>query len=64
MADMAAPDQPDSWRDLARWASGRDVIIERTRRLIPVNHPTSAAIKAFVGKHGGIVCTSTNARQP
>ena len=62
MADMAAP---RSARDVlararARWASDRR---SRTaRRLIPVTYiNSSAAIKAFVGEHGGIVCTSTNA---
>ena len=45
------------WRELARrWAS------TSARRSFPVTYiNSSAAIKAFVGEHGGIVCTSTNA---
>jgi quinolinate synthase len=56
MADMAAPDQLDMcWRELGEM--GVD-----TGTLIPVTYiNSSAAIKAFVGEHGGIVCTSTNA---
>ena len=54
MADMAAIDQLEScWRDLG--AMGIDSVI-------PVTYiNSSAAIKAFVGEHGGIVCTSGNA---
>jgi quinolinate synthase len=56
MADMAAPDQLDmAWRELAEM--GVD-----TASVVPVTYiNSSAAIKAFVGDHGGIVCTSTNA---
>jgi quinolinate synthase len=56
MADMAAPDQLDmAWRELAEM--GVD-----TASIVPVTYiNSSAAIKAFVGDHGGIVCTSTNA---
>ena len=56
MADMAAPDQLEMcWRELSRWASAR-------RNVVPVTYINSAAaIKAFVGEHGGIVCTSGNA---
>jgi quinolinate synthase len=43
------------WRELG--AMGVD-----TRTIVPVTYiNSSAAIKAFVGKHGGVVCTSTNA---
>ena len=54
MADMAAIDQLEScWRDLGEM--GIDPVI-------PVTYiNSSAAIKAFVGEHGGIVCTSGNA---
>ena len=56
MADMAAPDQLEmTWREL-------EGIGIRTTGIIPVTYiNSSAAIKAFVGARGGIVCTSTNA---
>ena len=56
MADMAAPDQLDmAWRELEQMGVP-------TKTVIPVTYiNSSAAIKAFVGAHGGIVCTSTNA---
>ena len=56
MADMAAPDQLEmTWREL-------EGIGIRTTDIIPVTYiNSSAAIKAFVGARGGIVCTSTNA---
>jgi quinolinate synthase len=54
MADMAAPDQLEiCWREMEQMG---------VRDVIPVTYiNSSAAIKAFVGAHGGIVCTSTNA---
>lgn len=56
MADMAAINQiEDAWDQLGE-------VID-TEKLIPVTYINSAAtLKAFVGKHGGIVCTSSNAR--
>jgi quinolinate synthase len=56
MADMAAPDQLDMcWRELGEMGVATDTIV-------PVTYiNSSAAIKAFCGEHGGIVCTSTNA---
>jgi quinolinate synthase len=56
MADMAAEDQLEvAWRELAEM--GVDV-----STIVPVTYiNSSAAIKAFVGQHGGVVCTSTNA---
>ena len=56
MADMADEDQLDiAWRELAEM--GVDVTT-----IVPVTYiNSSAAIKAFVGRHGGVVCTSTNA---
>jgi quinolinate synthase len=56
MADMAAEDQLEvAWRELA--GMGVDV-----SAIVPVTYiNSSAAIKAFVGNHGGVVCTSTNA---
>jgi quinolinate synthase len=56
MADMAEEDQLEiAWRELAEM--GVD-----TGTIVPVTYiNSSAAIKAFVGKHGGVVCTSTNA---
>jgi quinolinate synthase len=56
MADMAAEDQVEiAWRELAEM--GVDV-----STIVPVTYiNSSAAIKGFVGAHGGVVCTSTNA---
>jgi quinolinate synthase len=55
MADMAAIRQVENcWDELS------DVI--DTSRLVPVTYINSAAsLKGFVGRHGGIVCTSSNA---
>jgi quinolinate synthase len=56
MADMAAIDQiEDAWDQLG-------AVID-TEDLTPVTYINSAAsLKAFVGRHGGIVCTSSNAK--
>jgi quinolinate synthase len=56
MADMAAITQvEDAWADLG-------TVID-TADLTPVTYINSAAsLKAFCGRHGGIVCTSSNAR--
>ncbi|MFL5487998.1 MAG: quinolinate synthase NadA [Gemmatimonadaceae bacterium] len=63
MADMAAPDQLDMcWRELAEMGVRTDAVENGRAGVIPVTYiNSSAAIKAFVGAHGGIVCTSTNA---
>ena len=63
MADMAAPDQLEiAWRELAEMGVRTDAIQNGRAGIIPVTYiNSSAAIKAFVGAHGGIVCTSTNA---
>ena len=55
MADMAQPeDVYDAWDDLSE--------VVDTERVIPITYMNSAAsLKAFVGKHGGAVCTSSNA---
>jgi quinolinate synthase len=64
MADMAAPDQLEiCWRELAGMGIRTDAVANGKAGVIPVTYiNSSAAIKAFVGEHGGIVCTSTNAR--
>ncbi len=65
MADMAAPDQLDiCWRELQEMGVRTDGLDRDGRAgLIPVTYiNSSAAIKAFCGAHGGIVCTSTNAK--
>ncbi len=56
MADMAAIDQiEDAWDQLGEVIDADDIT--------PVTYINSAAnLKAFVGRHGGIVCTSSNAR--
>jgi quinolinate synthase len=63
MADMAAPDQLDMcWRELGEMGVRTDAIEGGKAGLVPVTYiNSSAAIKAFCGEHGGIVCTSTNA---
>jgi quinolinate synthase len=55
MADMAAIRQvEDAWDQLGE--------VVDTGRMIPVTYINSAAsLKAFCGRHGGIVCTSSNA---
>jgi quinolinate synthase len=55
MADMAAIDQiEDAWDQLGEVIDSDDIT--------PVTYINSAAsLKAFVGRHGGIVCTSSNA---
>lgn len=56
MADMAAIAQvEDAWDDLVEAGVAEDTI--------PVTYMnSSAAIKAFTGRHGGTICTSSNAR--
>ncbi len=56
MADMADLDQvEEAWEALGR--------VTDLERLVPITYMnSSAALKAFVGQHGGAVCTSTNAR--
>jgi len=63
MADMAAPDQLEmAWREMEQMGVRPDAVENGRQGLIPVTYiNSSAAIKAFVGAHGGIVCTSTNA---
>ncbi len=57
MADMATSSEVKGlWRELAP-------IID-TDRLIPITYVnSSASLKAFVGEHGGSVCTSSNAER-
>jgi len=56
MADMADIDEvEEAWEQLA-------AVID-VDRLVPITYMnSSAALKAFVGRNGGAVCTSTNAR--
>jgi quinolinate synthase len=62
MADMASPDQLEMcWRELNQLGVNTEGTPARAG-VIPVTYiNSSAAIKAFCGSHGGIVCTSTNA---
>ncbi|MBX7165000.1 MAG: quinolinate synthase NadA [Pirellulales bacterium] len=55
MADMAMIEQVEAcWEDLGQTVD--------TEQVIPVTYINSAAsLKAFCGRHGGIVCTSSNA---
>jgi quinolinate synthase len=62
MADMADIDSvTDCWEELdALFGSAPDS--EGRAPVIPVTYMnSSAALKAFCGKHGGVVCTSSNA---
>ncbi|KNY07514.1 quinolinate synthase NadA [Microbacterium sp. GCS4] len=64
MADMADIDQvEDCWEQLAEVLGDLDAQDADGRvPVIPVTYMnSSAAIKGFVGRHGGIVCTSSNA---
>ena len=56
MADMASLDQVEiCWEEISSRVKGK---------VVPVTYINStAAIKAFVGRHGGAVCTSSNARK-
>jgi quinolinate synthase len=56
MADMADIDQvEEAWADIATTTA--------IDRIVPITYMnSSAALKAFVGEHGGAVCTSSNAR--
>src|SRR5258707_3340554 len=56
MADMANLDQvEETWEEVAA--------ITAVDRVVPITYMnSSAALKAFVGRNGGAVCTSSNAR--
>jgi quinolinate synthase len=56
MADMADLDSvEEAWDALAA--------VTDIERVVPITYMnSSAALKAFVGRHGGAVCTSSNAR--
>ncbi len=56
MADMADLDSVETaWEELAA--------VVDVERVVPITYMNSAAaLKAFVGRHGGSVCTSSNAR--
>jgi quinolinate synthase len=56
MADMADLDAvEDAWEALAE--------VTDVDRIVPITYMnSSAALKAFVGRHGGSVCTSSNAQ--
>lgn len=58
MADMANLAKVErAWRELAE-------VLEPDSAVTPVTYINSAAdLKAFCGEHGGIVCTSSNAKQ-
>jgi len=58
MADMAnLANVERAWRELS-------AVLEADEVITPITYINSAAdLKAFCGRHGGIVCTSSNARQ-
>lgn len=54
MADLAHVEK--AWRELSE-------VLDPDEQVTPVTYINSAAdLKAFCGRHGGVVCTSTNAR--
>ncbi len=57
MADMADLEQVDrAWKELSS-------VLDADEIITPVTYINSAAdLKSFCGRHGGIVCTSTNAQ--
>ncbi len=57
MADMASISQVEAcWEDLQA--------VTDVSRIVPITYVNStAALKAFVGRHGGSACTSSNARK-
>jgi len=63
MADMADIDQvEDAWEQLMEVYGGESEDAEGLLPIIPVTYMNSSAdLKGFVGRHGGIVCTSSNA---
>ena len=58
MADMADLDQVErAWTELS-------TVLDAEQSITPVTYINSAAnLKSFCGKHGGVVCTSTNAQK-
>ena len=58
LADMADLDQVErAWRELSS-------VLDAEQNITPVTYINSAAnLKSFCGKHGGMVCTSTNAQK-
>ena len=55
MANLAAVER--AWKELA-------TVFDPDSRITPVTYINSAAdLKAFCGRHGGLVCTSSNARR-
>ena len=58
MADMANLSKVErAWREIAQ-------VVDPDQHITPVTYINSAAdLKAFCGEHGGIVCTSSNARE-
>jgi len=58
MADMADIEKVDkAWRELS-------AVLDPDQHITPITYINSAAdLKAFCGRHGGIVCTSSNAQK-
>ncbi len=64
MADMATYEQvAEAWEQIEAVLAEAGASEGVRYRVVPVTYMnSSAAIKAFVGEHGGAVCTSSNAR--
>jgi len=62
MADMADEESVEAaWEELTE-IYGDELDAEGKQPIVPVTYMnSSAALKAFCGRHGGIVCTSSNA---
>ncbi|MFL6112082.1 MAG: quinolinate synthase NadA [Catenulispora sp.] len=65
MADMATAEQVERcWERLADLARGGAANGYSAERVVPVAYMNSSAdIKAFTGRHGGTICTSSNAKR-
>ena len=62
MADMATAEQVEQCWDTLSALAGRDG--RSAQRVVPVSYMNSSAdIKAFTGRHGGTICTSSNAER-
>ncbi|GAA1953650.1 quinolinate synthase NadA [Catenulispora subtropica] len=65
MADMATAEQVERcWERLEDLARGEGANGYSAERVVPVSYMNSSAdIKAFTGRHGGTICTSSNAQR-
>jgi len=63
MADMADLDSVEQCWEQLEEVYGTELDVQGRQPILPVTYiNSSAALKAFCGRHGGVVCTSSNAR--